>query len=1479
MKIPVSVLLIFFSVTLCGQETITLGQDIMGTFTSGDTECYELTIEEAGEYVLTYNLWDATMSVMNPDQQQIFNDYMTIFEPSPRSQELTLNMVGTYQICFHRGAGETAMYQCRIAKKTTGPDEPVPVEFGEYILEEIYSPITYSFDGQENAKIRIGIGGIFSATLKITAPSENVIYEQSFEIPPEEGIKEEFTLEESGEYLISITPLVSTLVYTFTICLLEPVEALPVQFNESYGGTLGNFGNDYYRFDGLDGYNLLVSFSGSTEGVSVQVVTPAIDTIVCNDTIDEVHIAEILNIEEDGTYLIIISADLQGANVYSMNVAIMPDQYIPGTLIIKESAPHYRNAYSFTAGQDDILRMGLDLPSKVLELKDPGGDIIFSLYDTLSANTETALFEEITLDDDGEYIITVWHTYTENSPIEMKFCASIVPHASLVEKDRTYQISVPPYQRLPFFFNAEATEVVRLGFPSGTSMLTPGGDTVVVSYGEAFMLPQTGSYSIDICNFTTDQQELEIWVNTEIPPQEIPFGTTVDYEVSGIYTCNVPADLEQLFVIVKKNNTIGYDDTWYGDLTLRYGDLNWQRMLEEGPDRDDFIFQIKQPGAGLYQVPVFTEDISEEAYGSILFTEHLPGAQMNKWSTGIINRAYGSDWKTFSIDSQADTLFFMTEGFGLWSSLYISYDSINNPEQHWIFRNNGQGFNIEGKILNAPPGRYYVRYIDSAVLQESDEGFYNHSEDQTRTYLLYVGSALSENTGILSLRELSAYQLGTGPASITISGSGLSEVNSVNLISQDGQSTISMDIQNVTDDGGELVATYDFSNVEPGTYQMEVQGPDTLISYGKTIEILPEMGAAINGTLLTSNLYRLGRKQQVIITVRNSGSIDIPYAIGYFYTTSDEVGILVTDTPPSDYPADSVNTLLQQEIITRMPFFIENLKVGGEITLIFKIFSSTFPGNESFQVGYEVGNVDEDTYYSVRSSLASDLYHSMITSDAITESMKWYLGELTLERFIDVCNGKDDGELSKFDDGYESTKQNIVTATDLSMSWLSFAAGKALPFSDNFNDFSETFTIMSNPWAAAKKIVGDTRDAWLDAADKMREILKKMPAFKRESTKTAVNSTTPEDKYGPVGYGTETGIGYIDSLRMFEYRIDYWNKEDATAPAAIVYIRDTIDTDFDLKTLRFTEFGFLKWKVKLDGGQYFNVNVDCRPDMPYIVNVEGTVDHNSREVYWVHTTLDPATMDLPDDPMSGYLPPIDSTGYQIGWVNYTISPDGELKHDASFENQAFVNFDGVGAWGPAPPDGPYTSIFDFIPPSSYVETLNPVQTELIFSINLNGEDQGSGIGYFNIYVSKDYEEAYLWKKTDETTLEFTGEDGARYEFHSIATDRVGNTEEMKGVYDTYTVVEADLTGIEQPRGDTVYRLQLLPNPNDGIFRILIDGFSGKGFLKIADPAGRIIYEKEHVAGEYINLNHLHSGLYLLYFRSNNGNYYSKLLIN
>ncbi len=189
-----------------------------------------------------------------------------------------------------------------------------------------------------------------------------------------------------------------------------------------------------------------------------------------------------------------------------------------------------------------------------------------------------------------------------------------------------------------------------------------------------------------------------------------------------------------------------------------------------------------------------------------------------------------------------------------------------------------------------------------------------------------------------------------------------------------------------------------------------------------------------------------------------------------------------------------------------------------------------------------------------------------------------------------------------------------------------------------------------------------------------------------------VTSLSPEDKSGPMGYdppsinpGTHRRL--IGGDNPIPYRIDFWNREDAPAPTQDVIITDQLDTDLDWSTLSFTEFGFLKWKVRLEGGPYFNVDVDLRPDMNLIVNVEGSFDRDSGAIRWEFHALDPATRQPPEDPMAGFLPPITDSGYEIGWVNYTVNPKSGLATGTRIENQAFVKFD-VDVFKPAPADGP-----------------------------------------------------------------------------------------------------------------------------------------------------------------------------------------------
>jgi hypothetical protein len=228
----------------------------------------------------------------------------------------------------------------------------------------------------------------------------------------------------------------------------------------------------------------------------------------------------------------------------------------------------------------------------------------------------------------------------------------------------------------------------------------------------------------------------------------------------------------------------------------------------------------------------------------------------------------------------------------------------------------------------------------------------------------------------------------------------------------------------------------------------------------------------------------------------------------------------------------------------------------------------------------------------------------------------------------------------------------------------------------------------------------------------------------------AVSSLSPEDKYGPSGFdaaGTGQRRRFVSIARELPYRIDFWNREDAPAPTQDVIITDQLDTDLDWRTLSFAGFGFLKWRVALEGGPYFNVDVDLRPDMNLIVNVEGRFDRDSGAIRWEFHALDPATRQPPEDPMAGFLPPITDSGYEIGWVNFSVSPKAGLPTGTRIENQAFVKFD-VDVFKPAPADGPFLNTIDAGAPTSSIGSLPAQQT--CFGINLNwfGSDDAGGSG-------------------------------------------------------------------------------------------------------------------------------------------------------
>jgi RHS repeat-associated protein len=278
-------------------------------------------------------------------------------------------------------------------------------------------------------------------------------------------------------------------------------------------------------------------------------------------------------------------------------------------------------------------------------------------------------------------------------------------------------------------------------------------------------------------------------------------------------------------------------------------------------------------------------------------------------------------------------------------------------------------------------------------------------------------------------------------------------------------------------------------------------------------------------------------------------------------------------------------------------------------------------------------------------------------------------------------------------------------------------------------------------------------------------------------------SATPEDKFGPLGYDvpdTQVNERFVSADQNLFYRIDFWNKENATAPACNVYVYDDLTANVNRSTFRFNEIGFLNWTVPLEPSQYFNVNVDTRPEMNLIVNVEGVYNQETGGVNITYRSLDPVTLETPEDPMAGFLPPITPSGNEVGWVSFTVDPNPGLPSGTTIQNQAHVNFDGVGPFNPAPKEGPFTNTIDSGRPTSSLSALvvNGTEIQLMFS----GIDDASGSGVRDYTISmSDNGGAYLpvLNNVNATTSSIYGLSGHTYQFYSNARDNAGNLENPK----------------------------------------------------------------------------------------------------
>jgi uncharacterized repeat protein (TIGR01451 family) len=170
----------------------------------------------------------------------------------------------------------------------------------------------------------------------------------------------------------------------------------------------------------------------------------------------------------------------------------------------------------------------------------------------------------------------------------------------------------------------------------------------------------------------------------------------------------------------------------------------------------------------------------------------------------------------------------------------------------------------------------------------------------------------------------------------------------------------------------------------------------------------------------------------------------------------------------------------------------------------------------------------------------------------------------------------------------------------------------------------------------------------------------------------------PNEKVSIKGVGTQHAIDPIGSLH---YTIYFENVSTASAAAQEVIVTDLLDSDLQWPTFQPIEFSFGDQVLATSaatGGYSTRLTIpDYRPGVAktWWLDITADIDYASGQVTWTFRTLDPATGELPDDPLAGFLPPNDASGRGEGHVSFTIRPKADSPIGTVVTNKATITFD------------------------------------------------------------------------------------------------------------------------------------------------------------------------------------------------------------
>jgi RHS repeat-associated protein len=318
---------------------------------------------------------------------------------------------------------------------------------------------------------------------------------------------------------------------------------------------------------------------------------------------------------------------------------------------------------------------------------------------------------------------------------------------------------------------------------------------------------------------------------------------------------------------------------------------------------------------------------------------------------------------------------------------------------------------------------------------------------------------------------------------------------------------------------------------------------------------------------------------------------------------------------------------------------------------------------------------------------------------------------------------------------------------------------------------------------------GPAFDWWYgDSYAQLAEMNQRLAKRRAGCRTKLVQSWDPNDITGPAGYGSQS---YVMVDQTMHYLIQFENKSNALAAAQMVFVTNVLAPSLDFSTFELGNVGFgTNTIVVPKGRQSYKFRFDAIATTGMYVDISADFDPTNGVVLWTLIGIDPVTLDLPEDPLAGFLPPNFKPPTGEGWMRYSVRPRSTSTNNTVVPAMASIVFD----TNPRIDTPAIKNTIDATTPSSAVQPL-PAISPAAFTVSWSGQDNsGSGVISYDIYVSTNSGPYALWiGPTTNTSAVFPGKPGLSYSFYSVARDGVGYLEAPPSAADANTLVPVQLS--------------------------------------------------------------------------------------